>query len=198
VPQLIPPTPRVHASFLAAMSEFQLEGRGGADDNTMVGREIVQFRGRWADPDVFRDYLAWLSDQASEDAPRPAGLVPSTTLWWVEGDDYLGRIAIRHRLTPSLLEYGGHIGYDVRPTKRRLGHATAMLAAALPAAKALGIDPVLVTCDTDNTGSRKVIEANRGVLEDRRGIKLRYWIAVTGGTTECARSSLRAEARGSA
>jgi predicted acetyltransferase len=176
VPQLIPPTPRVHASFLTAMSEFQSEGRGGADDNTMVGREIVQYRGRWADPDVFRQYLTWLSGQSSEDAPRPAGLVPSTTLWWVDGDDYLGRIAIRHRLTPSLLEYGGHIGYDVRPTARRRGHATAMLAAALPAASALGIDPVLVTCDTDNTGSRKVIEANRGVLEDRRGIKLRYWI----------------------
>ncbi len=54
-----------------------------------------------------------------------------------------------------------------------------MLAAALPVAAALGIDPVLVTCDEDNVGSRKVIEANRGVLEDKRGIKLRYWVAAS-------------------
>ena len=51
-----------------------------------------------------------------------------------------------------------------------------MLAQALPLAAKLGIDPVLVTCDDDNTASRKVIEANGGVFEDQRGVKLRYWI----------------------
>jgi len=94
----------------------------------------------------------------------------------VEGDEYLGRLAIRHRLTPHLLEYGGHIGYDIRPSARRRGHATAMLGASLPWARELGIDPVLVTCDNDNVGSRKVIEGNGGVLEDRRGVKLRFWV----------------------
>ena len=39
-----------------------------------------------------------------------------------------------------------------------------------------GIDPALVTCDADNVGSRKVIEANRGVLEDVRGVKMRFWV----------------------
>jgi predicted acetyltransferase len=77
---------------------------------------------------------------------------------------------------PALHELGGHIGYDVRPSARRRGHATAMLAAALPVAGALGIDPVLTTCDEDNAGSRKVIEANHGALEDKRGVKLRFWV----------------------
>ena len=36
----------------------------------------------------------------------------------------------------DLLRRGGHIGYDVRPSARRRGHATAMLAAALPLAAA--------------------------------------------------------------
>jgi hypothetical protein len=36
--------------------------------------------------------------------------------------------------------------------------------------------PVLVTCDTTNVGSRKVIEAGGGDFEDERGGKLRYWI----------------------
>jgi predicted acetyltransferase len=51
-----------------------------------------------------------------------------------------------------------------------------MLAAALPIAHQLGIDPALVTCDVTNIGSRKVIEANGGVLEDERGGKRRYWV----------------------
>ncbi|HUZ24941.1 MAG TPA: GNAT family N-acetyltransferase [Streptosporangiaceae bacterium] len=176
MPELTAPTVRVHASFLAAMKEFQDEGRGGYDDATLVGREIAQYAGRWADPAVFAGYVRWLAEEPFEDSPRPQGYVPSTTLWWVSGDEYLGRLAIRHRLTPQLRDYGGHIGYDVRPTARRRGHATAMLAAALPRARALGIDPVLVTCDEDNVGSRKVIEANQGVLEDKRGIKLRFWV----------------------
>ena len=176
MPELVPPTTRVHASFLAAMAEFGTEGRGGPGDGSMTGRAIYLYGGRWTEPAVFRRYVGWLRDQAREDAPRADGYVPSTTLWWVSGDEYLGRISIRHRLTPELLEVAGHIGYDVRPSARRRGHATAMLAAALPVARALGIDPVLVTCDEDNVGSRRVIEANHGVLEDQRGIKLRFWV----------------------
>ena len=49
-----------------------------------------------------------------------------------------------------------------------------MLAAVLPHAAALGIDKALVTCDAENTASRKVIEANGGVLEDEREGTLRY------------------------
>lgn len=114
--------------------------------------------------------------QALEDTPRPPGFVPSTTLWWIDDEKYLGRLAIRHRLTPNLLELGGHIGYDVRPTARRRGHATAMLRGALPVARGLGIESALVTCDVTNVGSRRVIEANGGVLEDQRGVKLRFWV----------------------
>ncbi len=109
-------------------------------------------------------------------APRPAGYVPSSHLWWVDGATFLGRVHIRHRLNPFLRELGGHLGYHVVPTYRRLGHATAMLAAALPVAAALQIECLLLTCDADNTASRRVIEANGGLRQDRRGDKLRYWV----------------------
>ena len=142
----------------------------------MIGREIREFGHRWALPEGFAAYVDWLRSQAREDAPRPEGHVPSTTLWWIQDDDYLGRIAIRHRLTPHLLEVGGHIGYDVRPSARRRGHATAMLRAALPVAHGLGIESALVTCDDTNTASRKVIEANGGVFDDQRADKLRFWV----------------------
>lgn len=156
------------------MAEFRAEGRGSTQDASTVGNELRWFGSTPAAPgDEFSRFLHWLIGQSLEDSPRPPGDVPSTTLWWVEGQEYLGRIAIRHRLTESLLEVGGHIGYDVRPSARRRGHATAMLRAALPAAHDLGIDPALLTCDVDNAASRAVIERNGGVLVDQRGDKLR-------------------------
>ncbi len=174
--ELILPDPRVHSSFLTAMKEFQAEGRGGpSDEHSMLGREIRLWAGRWDDPAEFAAYTAWLRADALEDSPRPDGHVPATTMWWADDDEYLGRLTIRHRLTPSLLMVGGHIGYDVRPAARRRGHATMMLAAALPVAHSLDIDPALITCYVNNTGSRKVIEANGGALEDERDGLLRFW-----------------------
>jgi predicted acetyltransferase len=177
MPQLLAPTTRVHASFLEAMAEFQAEGRGSPGDDTMVGREIRDNRATWHAPDAFAAYTASLRADALEETPRAAGWVPCTSLWWVDGDDYLGRLAIRHRLTEQLRNIGGHIGYDVRPTARRRGHATAMLRAALPLARGLGIGDVLLTCQVDNAASRKVIEANGGRLDDERAGKLRFWVA---------------------
>lgn len=176
MPTLIEPDPRVWQSFLAAMAEFRAEGRGTVTDNSMIGSDLRNAAGGWHTYPGFVSYTEAVRADALEETSRPESFVPATTLWWVDGDEYLGRIAIRHRLTPHLLEVGGHIGYDIRATARRRGHATAMLAAALPVAKRLGIDRALVTCDNDNIGSRRVIEANGGVLEDEREGKLRFWI----------------------
>ena len=54
-----------------------------------------------------------------------------------------------------------------------------MLAAALPVARSLVIDPALLTCHDDNIASRKVIEANGGTLEDNRRGKARYWVSTS-------------------
>jgi predicted acetyltransferase len=158
------------------MAEFRAEGRGAADDTSMIGTEIREYGPTWADPAVFDRYTSQLRAQALPETPRPDGYVPCTTLWWVDGDHYIARIAIRHELNEFLLNVGGHVGYDVRPSSRRRGHATAMLRAALPVAHQLGIEQALITCDWDNAGSRKTIEANGGIFEDRRGVKLRYWV----------------------
>lgn len=175
--QLVDPDVRFHRSFLAAMAEFAEEGRTG--DDSMIGSRLARFGPTWGNAEGFARYVAVeLADRRPE-APRPVGHVPCSNLWWVEGEEYLGRIAVRHRLTDGLREVGGHIGYDVRRSRRGEGHATAMLAATLPVAGRLGIDPALVTCDDDNIASRKVIEANGGLLEDERHGKLRFWIPTT-------------------
>jgi predicted acetyltransferase len=87
-----------------------------------------------------------------------------------------GRVAVRHCLNDWLLQVAGHIGYDVRSSAHRNGHATKMLAEALPVARRLGITSALVTCDLDNVASRRVIERNGGVFEDQREGKWRFWV----------------------
>ncbi|MCX4823052.1 GNAT family N-acetyltransferase [Streptomyces sp. NBC_01142] len=173
MPQLTAPDTRYHASFLDAMKEFAAEG---SDRDALLAHETEEFGGTWHRPEVFAAYVARLNAETLEETPRPEGWVPSTNLWYVDGDAFLGRLAIRHHLTPFLRELGGHIGYAVRPGARRRGHATAMLRDCLPYARRLGIESVLVTCDTVNSASRRVIEANGGVFEDEGGKKRRYWI----------------------
>jgi predicted acetyltransferase len=179
MPRLVPPEPRLRASFAEAMEEFAAEGRGSPSDRTVIGSYLRDHADAGGDETAFEAFCAAVRAQALEATPRPEGWVPATELWWVDGDEFLGRVAIRHRLTPMLLEVGGHIGYDVRPSARRRGHATEMLRQALGIARGLGIDPALVTCDADNIGSKTVIERNGGVLEDERDGKLRFWISTT-------------------
>jgi predicted acetyltransferase len=108
--------------------------------------------------------------------------VPISTFWYVDGPDYLGTVIIRHRLTPELARHGGHIGYHVAPRRRRQGHATAMLAAAVAyCGESLGLERVLVTCEQGNTASRRVIEANGGLLENALHGECRYWIEPSDG-----------------
>jgi predicted acetyltransferase len=177
MPALVDPTTALHTSFVTAMDEFAAEGRGGPDDGSAVGTEIRNHRPQWTALPVFAGYVQWLLDLRTEATAKRSGWVPCTTLWWADGAEFCGRIALRHRLTPALNTMGGHIGYDVRPTARRRGHATAMLTAILPLAARLGIDQVLITCDDDNLPSRKVILSHGGAQDKTLSPgKLRYWV----------------------
>lgn len=176
VPRLVRPSAALHASFLVALEEFRAEGRLGPTDSTGLAHESRSGIPTLDDPDGFAAYLGALRARARRETPRPAGFVPDTLLWFADGTEWLGRLSIRHELNEMLLEVGGHIGYDVRPSARRQGHGTEMLRQALPIARQLGIDPALVTCDVDNIGSRKVIQANGGLLEDQRHGKFRFWV----------------------
>jgi predicted acetyltransferase len=155
MPELTLPHPDLHFSFVESVREFHAYG-SPPPYVAALDPETLQ------DAAEFADYVQNLLDQRWKETPRPAGYVPGTTLWWTEGPEFLGRLAIRRRLTPTLMNVGGHIGYDVRPSARRRGHVTAMLQAALPIARGLGIGRALITCDVDNVASRKVIEKNGG------------------------------------
>ena len=138
-----------------------------------------------ADPDTAVEKAA--QERIGEGLPE--GWVPATTLWLVDGDKFIGRVNIRHWLVPHLMQFGGHIGYMIRPTERGKGYGNLQLALALDYCRehlrdVIENGKVLVTCDDDNVRSAKVIEANGGVLENkvenfefgRTILTRRYWI----------------------
>lgn len=145
---------------------------------------FVRFRELYNE-DTFDDYVERIKG-FSKGVRMQAGYVPESTYWLVEGDEYIGRVSIRHELNDKLFKIGGHIGYDIRPSKRLRGYGTEILRLGLEKAKELGIKKVLITCDKDNIASKKIIESNGGVFEneyetgDGEPNKLRYWIDITG------------------
>jgi predicted acetyltransferase len=179
-PHFTPPAVEFRTSFVEALREYHDEDRHHELDDVLL--EV---------PEVFAGYVEALhadetspgalarhvwSLQGKEPPYQPDGYVPQTFLWWVAGEEFIGRVTIRHRLTLHLLYEGGHIGYEVRPSARRRGHAAAMLAAALPVAAELGVTKALVDCDPANLASRRVIEKNGGEFGGEWDDELYFWL----------------------
>ena len=150
--QLIYPSVTYKNSFLEALKEFHAEGNEQSYDIDRIDYDF----------DGFLQHI----EARSRGVGMPDQAVPDSLFWLVEGDDFIGRVSIRHTLNDSLKEYGGHIGYYIRPTKRGMGYGTKALPLALVEAKKLGIPRVLVTCDDDNIPSQKIIQRAGGVLQD--------------------------------
>lgn len=165
---LIEPNAELKEDFLAMAEEFEAEGDERFKDD-------------------IKDFSAYMERcrKYAQDDELPPGHVPSTLYWLVNGERrVLGQTSLRHRLSPGLEHEGGNIGYVIRPSERRKGYGTSILELVLQKAKTRGFDRVLITCDTDNTGSAKIIEKNGGKLfghavSDRSGKQIsRYWIEI--------------------
>jgi len=159
-------------SFMEAVEEFSLE-------NTQF-----EFALGYGDSASFSDYAARV-----EGWPRgenlPPCFVPGAFYVGVVGGEVVGRLSLRYQFNEFLSKIGGHIGFGVRPSRRRRGYAAEMLRQALPMCASVGIERALVTCDADNIGSRKAIESCGGIFEGmscESGLKVqvrRYWIETT-------------------
>lgn len=106
---------------------------------------------------------------------------------WIWDGEFCGSMSFRWQpgteaLPPLCL---GHIGYGVVPWKRRRGYATQALQVLLAEIDE-GLSYVEITTDTSNEASRRVIEANGGLLVEQfakpaahgGGEGLRYRIAL--------------------
>lgn len=130
----------------------------------------------------FQQYVQKLERESIKENVKP-GYVPTTTMWLI--DDFgqiCGVSRLRHYLVPHLEKEGGNIGYDVPPSERMKGNGSILLSLTLVKARALGLKEVLVTCDSDNTGSAKIIIKNGGIFENEvvseesGKMVSRYWI----------------------
>jgi predicted acetyltransferase len=169
--QLIKPSIKYKKSFLNALIEYQREEQsekhGRYEHYHSLDKVILQ-----------NDFQSYVKKELLKEKGigLPDGYVPESVLWLVDNNEFIGKINVRHKLTKDLIKMGGHIGYDIRPSKRRLGYGKIMLKLALIEAKKIGISKIMVTCNFDNIPSKKIIEKNKGILQDQLGTKLRYWI----------------------
>ena len=168
---LIRLSPAYRTQFFDMMAEWTAD----IEKNHTNHSPWAIFRNDYRD---FDHYLAHL--EVREETPD--GRVPDTTLFCLDRDRNIlvGAVNIRHYLNEGLLRTGGHIGDGIRPSERRKGYATAMIALALEECRKLGIRRVLMCCDKDNIGSAKSILRNGGVLENEVAeddhLEQRYWI----------------------
>lgn len=167
-PEIKEPSVEYKDSYLSALKEYHHEGRN-------LDEKEEDLRNR------FSDFVEKLKKESRGENLKQ-GYVPATTYWLIDEDGYVGRVSLRHELNENLLKVGGHIGYDIRPSKRRRGFGTKALELVLPKARSLGLEKVLITCDSTNIASKKIIESNGGVFESEvsgekgHPNKLRFWI----------------------
>ena len=167
--ELIQPRLDLEAEFMAMVEEFRANGENRFDSETGLNKND------------FPAYVRFLEDGARGIVPE--GLVPWSAFWLMghNNQSVIGVSSLRPRLSPFLEYQGGHIGYAVRPSRRRQGYGTLILQMTLEKAKQLGLERVLVVCHTDNIASVRVIEHNGGQFENEvtpEGEKpiSRYWI----------------------
>lgn len=175
IAQLVVPSLDYLASYLAALAE------GHAD--TTDSHRITPLASIEADPAAHIASLNAQDTMIRLPDGRDVGTVPHAHLWLVAGDELIGRVSIRYELNDRLLRSGGHIGYGIRPSRRRQGFGRLALVLAKQNAREHGLQRVLLTCADDNIGSTRIIESCGGMLENIEPhpdnpttLMRRYWI----------------------
>ena len=160
---LVWPSREYLSSYVAALergwSPDSLRGRVAAHEELdRIAKDADAFIASLVDNEAVGDPVT-LPDGTT------ASRVPGYRRWLSDGE-FCGSIGLRWQrgteaLPPHCL---GHIGYAVVPWKRRRGYATRALREVLREAKAEGLRFVEITTDPGNVASRRVVEANGGVL----------------------------------
>lgn len=130
------------------------------------------------------DYDKWLSqmENRKNNINLPKGYVKENFYLCYERNKLVGVFSLKFELTDYLFNYGGHIGYAVRPSLRNQGFATIILKEGLKIAKQYEFNKLLLVVDDDNLPSIKVVLKNNGIYEnslydnEEKANVNRYWI----------------------
>lgn len=148
------------------------------------GEKTLHACSKWDKIDNYDEWLELLKNNSKKETVQDNYAVTTQFFGVRERDNKIvGMINIRHELANDFLRnYGGHIGYGVRPTERKKGYVTQMLAQALEyCKKELKLEKVMLGCYKENEPSRKTILKAGGVLEkelktEEGKIAQVYWI----------------------
>lgn len=116
---------------------------------------------------TFEQALESCLNMQYEEYAKKFGRCPGKTFLLIRKNDnkIIGTINVRWNLTEKVKQFGGNIGYGIRPTERRKGYNKMNLYLGLIEAKKIGLDKVMLDCDVENLGSSKTMEALGGKLE---------------------------------
>jgi len=115
-----------------------------------------------------QDYSEFYKMVISNEKPVNINYSPQFTyLAFDENNNLVGVTVLRTELKGELVNYGGNVGYLVRPSKRRRGYGSKILEESLKILKEkYNVDFVVLGCRIDNIGSSKVIENNGGIYSN--------------------------------
>ena len=116
---------------------------------------------------TFEEALDRCLKMEDEEYAKSVGRCQGKTFLLIRENDskIVGTINVRWNLSKEMLQFGGHIGYGIRPTERRKGYNKINLYLGMIEAKKVGSDNVMLDCDVNNLGSDKTLKALGGKLE---------------------------------
>lgn len=115
----------------------------------------------------FEEALDRCLNMKNEEYAKKYGRCQSKTFLLIRKNDnkLIGMINVRWNLTEEMKRFGGNIGYGIRPTERSKGYNKINLYLGLLEAKKIGLDKVMLDCETSNIASSKTMASLGGVLD---------------------------------